>query len=603
MQTLSFFVLACPLALATQGPPKPELPEPGFSNASVALGLGPTIVPETIARVLFTDLNGDGMPDLVVDRHRVFLNTMDELNREGAKRTPGRIFLEVPAEKTGLPEPAPSTLVVFADLDNDGHQDALITQYFESVAMQPGDAKGTAWYRGRGDGTFGPAQFLEGLPTSSTSAVAVGDVNLDGYLDVFLGNWYVRYGVSNLGYPNDLLWGDPSGKAPLFRRESLPGKSPRIFDVDEALPDFSTETDPDGRPTYGAMIADLDGMGGPEILELNYGRRWNRLWHQSKGNALWEDIGPASHFDGDLIRHGRYPQWAIEAFAKRVPPIEREPEAPFRSNGNTFDCSVGDVDNDGDFDILLTTIAHAWAGSSSDRSRILLQGEPLTFTQAPTLSLNRLGENPTGGNQGDLFGELADLDHDGRLDVLLSSGDYSDNQRLRIYLQESAGALTDRTAELGVDHDGSQQLSLADIDNDGDLDIAVGQTFNRFSAEQKSGRSPALKLLLNECSNAGSSLTIQLEGDGIHTNRDALGAVIRARLEGGQVLSRQLIGIGGHAGKQHAFTIHFGLGEAHLIQELTVIWPNRQHKQEVFRNVHPGAYTLREGGELKRRSQ
>ena len=49
--------------------------------------------------------------------------------------------------------------------------------------------------------------------------------------------------------------------------------------------EFDEEYDALGRPTYGVMIAQLwpphaFGAGledNPELIELNYGRRWNRL--------------------------------------------------------------------------------------------------------------------------------------------------------------------------------------------------------------------------------------------------------------------------------------------------------------------------------------
>ena len=45
-------------------------------------------------------------------------------------------------------------------------------------------------------------------------------------------------------------------------------------------------------------------------------------------------------------------------------------------------------------------------------------------------------------------------------------------------------------------------------------------------------------------------------------------------LAGGRTLVRQLCGIGGHAGKQLAFPLHFGLGPAERIEVLEVRWPD-----------------------------
>jgi hypothetical protein len=95
----------------------------------------------------------------------------------------------------------------------------------------------------------------------------------------------------------------------------------------------------------------------------------------------------------------------------------------------------------------------------------------------------------TNYNQGDIFAELADLNHDGRLDLILCSSQYPDppphDERLRIYLQQFDGRFRDATNELGIDMVGSGMPGVADVDGDGDLDILIGQSFNRLTAEQR----------------------------------------------------------------------------------------------------------------------
>src|SRR5690606_6247248 len=137
---------------------------------------------------------------------------------------------------------------------------------------------------------------------------------------------------------------------------------------------------------------------------------------------------------------GRYPDWLKER-AKTDPRFDRPDEKPFRSHGNTFDAAVGDIDNDGAFDLFLAEITHGWAGDSSDRSRFLVQSESdgmVRFAPDDRLSVDRVPGDPTirNWNQGDLYAELADFDLDGRLDLLLASSDYPDDQRLRLWRQQ-----------------------------------------------------------------------------------------------------------------------------------------------------------------------
>jgi hypothetical protein len=269
------------------------------------------------------------------------------------------------------------------------------------------------------------------------------------------------------------------------------------------------------------MIVSLVRNESVQLLDLNYGRRWNSLWESqavladqlhaaAEELALldWLDMAPIYGLDGDEVRHGRYPEWLKER-AKTDPRFDRADERPFRSNGNTFDAAIGDVDNDGNFDIFLAEITHGWAGESSDRSRLLMQDASdgfARFAPAAKLSVDRAPRDETirSWNQGDLYAELADFDLDGRLDLLLASSDYPDDQRLRIWRQQEDGSLVDVTSWIGVDHIGAQHPSLADIDHDGDLDILVGQSFNRLGADQRAGRTPRVRVLRNLSADRGT---------------------------------------------------------------------------------------------------
>ncbi|HZW09799.1 MAG TPA: CRTAC1 family protein [Phycisphaerales bacterium] len=575
-----------------------------FVDATSDLGLGGLSSPHCC----FADLNNDGRPDAVIGRNRVYLNVADETSPRKLR------FVEV--AQPGLPAFRGGDISVFADLDNDGNKDCIWTRYLDVNAdnYEPptdGPPK-TAWLRGNGDGTFGDPlcawEVIEPAKEATTAAIALGDVDSDGWLDIYLGNWYRKYGGDLEGIPNALL------------RNHLAGAAGANWSKDQSFPHdaepFNEESDPGGRPTYGVMILrfiadDLhpsaDGMLG--LLDLNYGRRWNRLWiantHRpnSRGQYEWLDVAPELGLDGDPIRHGRYPDWLQER-AKTDPRFAREDEKPFRANGNTFDAAVGDIDSDGDFDLFFAEITHAWAGESSDRSRFLVQQRgpdgAITFTSPPELSVDRIPADPTirSWNQGDLYCELADLDLDGRLDLVLCSSDYPDNQRLRIYRQQEDGAFSDITPWIGLDHVGAQQPSLADIDADGDLDLIVGQSFNRMRPDQTEGRTPRVRLFLNEASDKalGNALVLRLTGDESRgVSRDALGAVVRctATIRGERITqSRQLIGIGGHQGKQMDFAIHFGLADATVAERVEIEWPSRERTVTVLENLSPGTHRV-----------
>lgn len=598
-----------------------------FVEATTDLGLEGLAGPHCC----FVDLNNDGRPDAVIGRNRVFLNTADSEAPRGVR------FVEV--EASGLPAFRRGDIAVFADLDNDGTKDCVWTRYLDINAdnYEPpteGPEK-TAWLRGNGDGTFGSPlgawEVIDAATPATTAAVAVGDVDKDGALDVYLGNWYVKYGPSLEGFTNQVLFGPGVDDGPV-------AANPRL--LPDAGREFDDRTDPAGRPTYGVMIAQLGFPAGgvasntyawSQLLDLNYGRRWNRLLYVDRPLDEYmrelpaprmRDVAPEAGLDGDAIRHGRHPEWLKER-AKTDARFDRDDEKPFRANGNTFDAAVGDIDNDGDFDLFLAEITHGWAGESSDRSRFLVQRQEVVdesepwvtrtvFASPPELSVDRVPTDPTirSWNQGDIFCELADFDLDGRLDLLLCSSDYPDDQRLRIYRQQTDGTFRDITSWVGIGHIGAGQPSLADVDGDGDLDIMVGQSFNRLRPDQREGREPRVRVYLNQASDRGlgRALVLRLEGDPSPREaaspedrlaavaRDALGATVRvtAVIRGERVTqSRQLIGIGGHQGKQMDFVVHVGLGDAERAERVEIEWPARARVVTVLEDVAAGERTVR----------
>lgn len=621
-----------------------------FTDATAAAGLGGI----TASRLCLADLNADGRPDAIVraiepgkpDRYRVFLNRPeDPPAHDSATPTPLLGFRFVELDKpSNLPTPQAGDCLVFADLDYDGHADAIFTRYLDinnPKFVEPPAPSRTCWLKGNGDGTFGEPQIIEAAQRATTTCIAVGDLHGNGTLVLFLGNWYRNYGERDEAFRSDLLAIESAQKGLearastlVFRRVGLP----------EDLADFDEATDSGGRPTYGAMFIRLWNtreawyMNHPRgygtwrtfPLELNYGRRANRLWGPVfdlcgtglTPEQLWADWACGVGLDGDSDRSGKYPEWLKER-AKTDKRFEREDEKPFRSHGNTFDAAVGDIDNDGDFDLFFAEITHAWAGPSSDRSRFLVNkldetgpdGNPTgKFVEDRRLSVDRFPADPTvhNWNQGDLFCELADFDHDGRLDLLLSSGDYPDSQRLRLFRQQDDAMFKDVTAWCGLNNEGSQQISLGDIDGDGDIDILVGQSFNRLDAAQIAGRTPTLKVYLNQTVEkrrererlgllpAGevvrNSIELRLVGGDAPTpapaagtpapndtparvNRDALGAVVRAAVDldadpatPPATIIRQLIGIGGHAGKQHEFLVHLPLARGAKAERIEIFW-------------------------------
>jgi len=322
---------------------------------------------------------------------------------------------------------------------------------------------------------------------------------------------------------------------------------------------------------------------------------------RSANDGQWQDVAQRMKLDGDAIRHGRHPQWLKER-AKTDPRFDRDDEPPFRANGNTFDAAVGDFDADGQLDVLLTEITHGWAGESSDPSRVLIREDgfagPL-FVARDELSLDRSPIDPTvrSWNQGDIYGAMADLDLDGRLDVLVCSSDYPDNQRLRIWRQQADGSLVDVTSWSGIDHIGAGQPALLDFDLDGDLDVAVGQSFTRLNNAQRAGRAPRIRLFENRSADRDdrASIVLRLQGDpSLGINRDAVGTSVRTitALDGAQITRvAHVVGPGGHQGKQGTLALVFAVGPEGAAS-VEVTWPDRDGTTTLLRDLKPGVHDV-----------
>jgi enediyne biosynthesis protein E4 len=363
----------------------------------------------------------------------------------------------------------------------------------------------------------------------------------------------------------------------------------------------------------GLAVGDYDADGDLDIYLVNEGA--NRLWASDgaghyhdetfavnvSGARDLADTGSgrsAAFFDGDA--DGDLDLYVVNAtgenrFYERHEDsfIERAAQRGLADRGSGRGLAVGDYDGDGDTDLL---VANAVGPS------LILGNRRGYFSPVESA----LGLALPGGEVAAVFG---DYDNDGDPDLFVS------NERLKNQLLRNDGNGV-FTPVLGGASLGGQSVGAAfgDYDNDGDLDLATtsltaagggDQLFeNRgggwFSpmgethglTRRSEGRAVVMadvdgdgqqdlavadyagsrlyRNRLNANTEDGRWLQLQLQGSG--GNLDGLGARVELRIGDATQTREAQSGYG--YGSQVQPRLHFGVGEATRVDEVTVTWPD-----------------------------
>ncbi|MFT3839146.1 MAG: CRTAC1 family protein [Myxococcaceae bacterium] len=516
-------------------------------------------------RVTFADVNGDRFPDfasvetgVTPGLQHLFLNTA------GVDR---RVFTEA-TDSSGIalgPTGAKQTALMetFADIDGDGDLDLFSGSYSQAPSGTKYVADTNLIYLNDGLGHFTVVQQsgVEQPWPLTTAAAAFVDYDLDGKLDLFVGNFEQVYPNFD-AYPNDLYKGDGTGH----------------FTLSTGITESAPVGDPTGmypKPTYGVTSCDVNDDGWPDLLTSSYALGANDLWLNQGGGTFWL----APHLFG---------------YDQDDQPNPQEPN--YRQGGNTFSSTCGDYDNDGDIDVFNAATTHSdYPRNTADRSRILRNTGALggfTF-ERPALAdtgINRdlasNGANGDWGDEGDHGAAWVDLDNDGQLDLVIENSAYV-NSHAWIYHQNPDHSFTDVTANSGVAAAvvNSNGISVDDYDRDGDLDVLMG------SVNTGSGSAPGgveqIHLYENQLDGKSGFLYLTLKG--VRSNRHGIGARVTVTA-GCLTQTREISGGKGTFGAQDPAYAHFGLGSEQRIDTIEIRWPTNPSHVQVLHDVAPNQF-------------
>ncbi len=485
------------------------------------------------------DFNGDGLLDLFVtswgisDQVRYF------------ERDVTGTFEEKTLD-AGLSGQVSGLNVVHADYDNDGWSDLLILRgaWLNEHGLHPNsllrnlgpDASGTAQF----EDVTQEAGILSFYPTQTATW---NDFNLDGWLDLFIGNETNPY-VESQNYPSELYLSNKDGT---FREvASLAGIAVKAY-------------------TKGVTSGDFDNDGWPDLY----------LSTLEDPNFLFKNDGPGPE--------------GIPSFRNVTE------EAGINETISTFPTWFWDYDNDGWLDLFVA--GYNRGGSQSIASQVAREYLQLPFKA----DMPRLYRNNRDGTFSDVTSNsglytilhamgsnFGDLDNDGFLDFYVGTGDPDFRSIVpnRMFRNEGGKYFQDVTTAGGFGNlQKGHGVSFADLDQDGDQDIYIvmgganyGDVYQNILFENPSDHGP------------NSRHWIKLELEGVETNRSGIGAKIIVHINESDLV-RQIVrhvNTGGSFGG-NPLRLELGLGHADRITKLEVEWPVSRQKQQ-FKSVPMNQY-------------
>ena len=458
------------------------------------------------------------------------------------------------AARIGLDKTSAGRGIAVFDYNNDGYLDIVI-------AAAHG---GSSLYRNNGDGTFTDVSIGSGLDRSiNTFAIAAGDYNNDGFIDLYM----TRLGF--YGGEGDLLRNNGDGTFTNVTKEAGlsvwgPGFSPAWVDYD-------------GDGLLDLFIA--NNLGGlfdrktPNRLFHNNGDgTFTEVSEQAGLKTIWPTIGCAW---GDYDNDGRPDLFLSNAMGH---------SQLFHNNGDgTFTdvseqagvssscfgtCTLWwDYDNDGWMDIaqfvwsdhedVIHTMRFGQGPSDATPMRVYHNNRDGTFTQVN----HELGLN---GSWGTMSANIADVNNDGYLDVVLGNGSPKMDRLDPMVLMEFDGyTFRNTTFAAGLAYRGkSHGVNMADLFGDGRMSILVA------SGGQYPGDLLTTSIYYPNRL-AGNYVNIRLVG--VMSNRSAIGAKVSVQA-GGRWQYREVSG-GTNFGCL-PLEQHFGFGTLTEIDAIEIRWPS-----------------------------
>ncbi|MEM1259424.1 MAG: VCBS repeat-containing protein, partial [Bacteroidota bacterium] len=508
------------------------------------------------------DINNDGLIDLFFTGNMVpnklYLNK-------------GNLTFEDISESSGLSGDSRwYTGTTMADVNNDGYLDIYC-----SVGGKYGP-KENQLFINNGNNTFTEKAKEYGIDNTGNSVQATFfDYDLDGDLDLYVAN----YPPTPFNAPNYFYRFKQFSPKPLETDRLFKNEGNTFIDVTEEA----------GLKTFGlslsATVADLNKDGWPDLYVSNDFSTPDYLFMNNKNGSFSEAVKQATKntsFYGMGVDIADFNNDALPDILQ----VDMTSQINRRAKANMASMNP---------DLFWSTVNNGFHYQYMQNSLQMNNGN-LLDTLPDFSNVSRLaGVSSTDWSWGPLF---ADLDNDGWKDIFISNGTRREinnrdffleiekkgfpkdstlqktlqipSEKIDNYALKNNGDLTFKrmNKEWGIEHKGFSNGSVyVDLDNDGDLEIVTNNIDD------------VATIFENTSSEHSNYITISLNG--YDQNRNGLGTKVTLH-HGGQSQYQELTLTRGFQSSV-APQLHFGLGEAKIVDSIQVVWPNQ--KRQVLKHV------------------
>jgi hypothetical protein len=453
-----------------------------------------------LAGAAWFDFDNDGFLDLFLPNVAGHPNALFRNNRDGT--------LTNVAAQAGLANGTGNSGAIAGDINNDGWPDLLLTYAGAEL-----EHKHTRLYLNQRNGTFSDITESSGLAGERSSlSPAFADINNDGFIDVFVASLGTAPGLSISRQFNNKLY---------------------LNNGNLTFTDISASSG--ANEDFGACAAtftDYNQDGFPDLLVANCNdvneRPTPLEFLRNNGNLTFTDVRNTARVSTAWFWQG---------------------------------ISVGDYDNDGDLDFVLTSF-----GAGTGHALYENQGNG-TYQNRSTQA--RLANYELG------FGvSFADFDNDGFQDLFMAGslpvagfnviGSGSGNPG-RLLLNNRDQTFRS-AATFGLASKFTTGVAVADFDNNGFPDVVVVTSKFTRPGFDPDGR----PILLQNTANTNRWLTIKTVGTS--SNRDGLGA--RVIVAAGDLRQTKEVRAGSSMASMDSPWLTFGLRDSATAEAVRIEWPS-----------------------------